>query len=467
MIPVLFLMISIAFIIGMYGGDSISGGSQVVLLLATAICVWLGTWLFKVPWSAFEDQFKENIGDLAMSLIILLLIGALSGAWTVSGIVPSFIFYGVHIISPKLFLITACIISALVSVATGSSWTTIATIGVALLGIGKAEGFSDPLIAGAIISGAYFGDKISPLSDTTVLASSLNKVPLFSHIKYLMITTVPSFTITLVIFLFLGLSHSGGDQSGIAVYAEGMKGNFNITPWIMIVPVITGIMIAKRMPAIVVLLLSAILGIVAAVIFQGDILYSIGEGVTAGPALKVKVAGIVETLYNSTSIETGNPDVNDLVATRGMRGMLSTVFLIICSMCFGSSMKASGMLDQLASLVLPLTKRRTSLVASTVGTGVLMNGVAADQYLSIILTSSVFKDIYEKEGYEGRLLSRSVEDSSTITSPLIPWNTCGMTQATILGTSSFAYAPYCFFNYISPLMSILIASTGYKIIRKL
>lgn len=464
-IPVAFLMIAIAFIIGMYGGDAISGGSQVVLLLSTAVCIWLATWLFKVPWSAFEDQFRENIGDLAMSLMILLLIGALSGAWTVSGIVPSFIYYGVHIISPRFFLITACIISALVSVATGSSWTTIATIGVALLGIGKAEGFSDPLIAGSIISGAYFGDKISPLSDTTVLASSFNKVPLFSHIRYLMVTTIPSFTITLAIFLILGLSHSSGDQSGIAVYAEGMRNSFNISPWIMLVPVMTGIMIARRMPAVVVLLLSALLGIVAAVIFQGDILSAIGEGVTSGPAIKVKAAGIVETLYNSTSIETGNPDVNDLVATRGMRGMLSTVFLIICSMCFGSSMKASGMLDTLASLVLPLTRRRTSLVASTVGTGVLMNGVAGDQYLSIILTSSIFRDIYEKEGYEGKLLSRSIEDSATITSPLIPWNTCGMTQATILGTSTFAYAPYCFFNYISPLMSILIAATGYKIFK--
>lgn len=464
-IPIVVLMVMIAFIIAEYGSDSINGGSQVALLISAGLCIWLSMWLFKTPWKAFEAQFMENISDLAMSLMILLMIGALSGAWTISGIVPSFIYYGVKIISPKFFLITACIISAIVSVATGSSWTTIATIGVALLGIGKAEGFSDPMIAGAIISGAYFGDKISPLSDTTVLASSFNKVPLFGHIKYLMITTVPSFVITLVIFLILGLSKSGGDSSLIQVYSDGMKNAFHISPWLMIVPLLTAVMIARKMPAVVVLALSALAGAIFALIFQPDIVHQIGSGVTEGSARKVQVLGILETLYNSTSIETGNAEVNELVATRGMRGMLNTVYLIICSMCFGSCMKASGMLSQMARLVMPFTKRRASLVASTVGTGIVMNGIVSDQYLSIIMTSSIFKDIYEKEGYEGRLLSRSIEDSSTITSPLVPWNTCGMTQSTILGTATFAYAPFCFFNYISPMMSILIAATGYRIIR--
>lgn len=466
LIPIVVLMAMISFIIASYGSDSINGGSQVALLVSAGICIWISMRFLKIPWKAFETQFMTNISDLAISLMILLMIGALSGAWTIGGIVPAFICYGVNIISPKFFLITACIISALVSVATGSSWTTIATIGVALLGIGKAEGFSDPMIAGAIISGAYFGDKISPLSDTTVLASSFNKVPLFSHIKYLVITTVPSFTITLVIFLILGLSHDGGDSSLIAAYSEGLRNTFHITPWLFMAPALTAVMIYRRMPAVMVLALSALAGAILALIFQPDIVRSIGSGVTEGGSLKVQTLGIIEILYNSTSIDTGNADVNELVATRGMRGMLNTVYLIICSMCFGSCMKASGMLDQLARIVLPFTKRRTSMVASTVGTGFIMNGIVADQYLSIILTSSVFQDIYEKEGYEGRLLSRSIEDSSTITSPLIPWNTCGMTQSTILGTATFAYAPFCFFNYISPLMSILIAATGYRITRK-
>lgn len=465
-VPIVSLMVMIAFIIATYGSDSINGGSQVALLVSAGLCIWISMRVFHTPWKVFENQFMENIGDLAISLMILLMIGALSGAWTVSGIVPTFICYGVNIISPRFFLITACIISAVVSVATGSSWTTIATIGVALLGIGKAEGFNEPLIAGAIISGAYFGDKISPLSDTTVLASSFNKVPLFSHIKYLMVTTVPSFVITLVIFLILGLSHSGGDSSLIAVYSEGMKNTFNVTPWLMIVPLLTAFMIYRKMPAVVVLALSALAGAVFALIFQPDIVHQIGSNVAEGCTKKVQLLGIIETFYNSTSIETGNPEVNELVATRGMRGMLNTVYLIICSMCFGSCMKASGMLDQMARIIIPFTKRRTSLVASTIGTGFVMNGIVSDQYLSIILTSSIFKDVYEKEGYEGRLLSRSIEDSSTITSPLIPWNTCGMTQSTILGVATFAYAPFCFFNYISPMMSIFIAATGIKIYRK-
>ncbi len=465
LIPIVTLVALLSFIIAIYGSDSINGGSQVVLIVSSAICVWLSMWLFKTPWKAFEEQFGKNMSDIATSLLILLMIGALSGAWTISGVVPSFIYYGVKIISPKFFLITACLISAVVSVATGSSWTTIATIGIALLGIGKAEGFNDPLIAGAIISGAYFGDKISPLSDTTVLASSLNNVPLFSHIKYLTITTIPSFVIALVIFLVLGLSHSGEYTSSIAIYSEGLASTFRITPWLLIVPVITAIMIVRRMPAVAVLAISAAIGCIFALIFQPELVHQIGSGVADGPKGKIQALGIIETLYNSTSIETGNPEVNSLVATRGMRGMLNTAYLIICSMCFGSSMKASGMLDNLAKIILPFTKKRTGLVAATVGTGFVMNGILSDQYLSIILTSNIFKDIYEKEGYDRRLLSRSVEDSSTITSPLVPWNTCGMTQSTILGVASFAYAPFCFFNLISPLMSIIVAATGYKILR--
>lgn len=464
LIPIVLLMAMMVLVIKVYGGDAICGGSQVALIIASGICIWLSTWLFKTPWKKFEDEIRDNISDLSMTLLILLMIGALSGAWTVSGIVPSFICYGMQIINPRIFLVTACIICAIVSVATGSSWTTIATIGVALMGIGKAQGFSDPLIAGAIISGAYFGDKISPLSDTTVLASSIGKVSLFSHIRYLMITTVPSFVIALVIFLILGLSHDTLDASRMTEYADGIRSTFNLSPWLMAVPALTALMIARKMPPVVVLALSALCGVVAALIFQGETVYGIGA-VHGGSDAKIRLLGAMEILYNSTSIDSGNADINALIATRGMRGMLNTVYLVICSMCFGSSMKASGMLHQLASLIIPFTRKRVSLVASTVGTGIVMNGVVADQYLSIILTSSIFKDIYEKEGFEGKLMSRSIEDSSTITSPLVPWNSCGMTQSTILGVSTLAYAPYCFFNLISPLMSIIIAATGYRISR--
>lgn len=467
LIPILILVTLLALNISIFGSDAILGASQVALLFSAGVAIWLAMWLFKVPWQDFEETIKSNIGDVTTAIVILFLIGAISGTWTVSGIVPTFIYYGVKIISPKVFLLTACIICALVSVTIGSSWTTIATIGVALLGIGKALGFSDGMIAGAIISGAYFGDKISPLSDTTVLASSMSKVPMFDHIRYLMYTTVPSIVITLVIFTILGFSHSGSDSSLINEYTSVLDSKFNITPWLLIVPALTAVMIARRMPALIVLALSTATAAIAAVIFQPDIIREIGASIAGdGSNAKILFTGTIESIYNSVSIETGNPEVNQLVASKGMLGMLNTVYLIICAMCFGAALKASGMLRHLASMILPLTKRRTSLVTSTVVTGTALNGIVSDQYLAIILTSSLFKDVYEKEGYENRLLSRSVEDSATVTSPLYPWSSCGMTQATILSVPTLAYLPYCFFNLISPLMSVTVAAIGYKIFKK-
>ncbi len=466
LIPILILVTLLALNISIFGSDAILGASQVALLFSAGVAIWLAMWLFKVPWQDFEEAIKSNIGDVTTAIVILFLIGAISGTWTMSGIVPTFIYYGVKIISPKVFLLTACVICALVSVMIGSSWTTIATIGVALLGIGKALGFSDGMIAGAIISGAYFGDKISPLSDTTVLASSMSKVPMFEHIRYLMYTTVPSIVITLVIFTILGFSHSGSDASLVNEYTSVLNSKFNITPWLLIVPALTAVMIARRMPALIVLALSTVMAAIAAVIFQPDIIREIGTRVAGdGSNAKILFTGTIESIYNSVSIETGNPEVNQLVASKGMLGMLNTVYLIICAMCFGAAMKASGMLHHLASMILPLTKRRTSLVTSTVVTGTALNGIVSDQYLAIILTSSLFKDVYEKEGYENRLLSRAVEDSATVTSPLYPWSSCGMTQATILSVPTLAYLPYCFFNLISPLMSITVAAIGYKIFR--
>lgn len=467
LIPILILVTLLALNISIFGSDAILGASQVALLFSAGVAIWLAMWLFKVPWQDFEETIKSNIGDVTTAIVILFLIGAISGTWTVSGIVPTFIYYGVKIISPKVFLLTACIICALVSVTIGSSWTTIATIGVALLGIGKALGFSDGMIAGAIISGAYFGDKISPLSDTTVLASSMSKVPMFDHIRYLMYTTVPSIVITLVIFTILGFSHSGSDSSLINEYTSVLDSKFNITPWLLIVQALTAVMIARRMPALIVLALSTATAAIAAVIFQPDIIREIGASIAGdGSNAKILFTGTIESIYNSVSIETGNPEVNQLVASKGMLGMLNTVYLIICAMCFGAALKASGMLRHLASMILPLTKRRTSLVTSTVVTGTALNGIVSDQYLAIILTSSLFKDVYEKEGYENRLLSRSVEDSATVTSPLYPWSSCGITQATILSVPTLAYLPYCFFNLISPLMSITVAAIGYKILKK-
>ena len=463
LIPILVLIFLLALDVSIFGSDSILGASQVALLTAAGVCIWLSMWLFKTPWKDFEKAISSNIGNVTTAIVILLLIGAISGTWTMSGVIPTLIYYGVQIISPKVFLATACIICAVVSVMIGSSWTTIATIGVALLGIGKAQGFSEGLIAGAIISGAYFGDKISPLSDTTVLASSMNGVPLFKHIRHLMITTVPSISITLVIFLIFGFLHQNTDATQISVYTEVLGSKFHISLWLLLVPVFTAFLIARKCPAIIVLGLSTAVAAVAAIIAQPHIITEIGEKITSGSQAKIMFAGIVETIYNSVSIPTGHPEVDSLVASRGMTGMLNTIYLIICALCFGGCMNASGMLRHLASLLIPLSRRRTSLVAGTVATGTVLNGIVSDQYLSIILTGNLYQGLYNKKGYAPELLSRSIEDSATVTSPLFPWSSCGMTQATILGVATLVYAPFCFFNWISPLMSIFIAATGYRI----
>ena len=463
LLPIVVLVGLLALNISIFGSDAILGASQVSLLFAAGICVWLSIWLYKTPWKDFEDAIKANVGDVTTAIVILFLIGAISGTWMVSGVVPAFIYYGVKIISPKVFLLTAALLCAVVSVMTGSSWTTIATIGVALLGIGRAEGFSDGVIAGAIISGAYFGDKISPMSDTTVMASSLNRVHLFEHIRYMVFTTGPSMVVALTVFTVMGLSHAGADASDIQLYTNALSTHFHITPWLFVVPLLTGLMIWRRMPALMVLALSTLTAAIAALIFQPELVYQVGSGITEGSKARVLLGGTIETIYNTVTIDTGNAATDALLTSRGMLGMLNTVYLIICAMFFGACMRASGMIADLSRLMMPLTRTRGGLVGSTVLTGTALNGIVSDQYLSIILTSHIYRESYESQGYETRLLSRSVEDSATVTSPLIPWSSCGMTQATILSVPTLVYAPFCLFNILSPLMSFVVALIGWKI----
>lgn len=464
LIPILVLVALLFVTIRTFGSDALSGGSQVVLLTATALCCVIAMTYSRVSWQTLEHAMVNNITGVATALLILLIIGALSGSWMISGIVPTLIYYGMQIIHPSFFLASTCLICAIVSVMTGSSWTTIATIGIALLGIGQAQGFEEGWIAGAIISGAYFGDKISPLSDTTVLASSVTGTPLFKHVRYMLITTVPSLLIALIIFTVAGLTHEATAGEQIAQYAAGLSQTFHISLWLLLVPFITGILIAKKVPSLITLFVSAAMAGICALIFQPHLLHEIAGAETNG--LQSAFKGLLITFYGSTGIETGNTALNDLVATRGMGGMMSTIWLILCAMCFGGAMTASGMLQSLTSVFLRFMNRTVGLVASTVASGLSMNICTADQYISIILTGNMFKDIYKQKGYESCLLSRTVEDSTTVTSVLVPWNSCGMTQATILGVPTLTYLPYCFFNLVSPFMSILIAALGYKITKQ-
>lgn len=461
-IPLLCLITLLTATIAVFGSDALNGGSQLALLASTAICISLSLAFCGTRWHRFEEEIVSKVKDTTISIYILLLIGCLSASWMISGIVPTLICYGIQIIHPQFFLVSACIISAVVSLMTGSSWTTIATIGIALLGIGRAEGFADGWIAGAIISGAYFGDKISPLSDTTVLASSSSGVPLFQHIRYMLQTTVPTILITIVIFTIAGGLMSTSTESDVSIYLNALSSKFVISPWLLIVPVITAWLIYKKVPSLVVLFASALMASFVARIVQPDLIREIAG--CNDYSASTMYRGVLTMLSTSTSIETGNPLINSLVETSGMSGMLNTIWLILCATCFGGAMTASGMLRVvLRSIFSRLTNSRIGLVTSTVMNGLTMNLVTGDQYMSIILTANMFSQEYKDKGYENRLLSRSCEDGATVTSVLIPWNTCGMTQSTVLGVATLAYLPYCFFCYLSPLMSIAQAAwTGRK-----
>ena len=467
-IPLLVLIGLLAVVIALFGSDSLSGGSQVALLMALATCVAISMVGYRVPWKAFEDQMTKTLGGVAVTLLILLTVGMLSGSWMVSGVVPTLIYYGVQILSPQFFLVGACVICALVSLLSGSSWTTIATIGVALLGIGDALGVSEAWTAGAIISGAYFGDKMSPLSDTTILASSTTRVDIFDHIRYMMLTTTPAFLITLVIFFVAGLGMGGNTEVQVEQYTEGLASTFHISLWTLLVPLLTAVLIARRLPSLIVLFLSAIMAGVMALILQPHLLSEIGQGASSsmvnGEWSMVK--GLAITYYGATAVDTGNAALNDLVSTGGMTGMLNTIWLIICAMCFGAVMVASGMIESITRLVISWVRHRFGLVASTASTGLFLNIATGDQFISIVLTADMFRHVYKRLGFEPRLLSRTCEDSATVTSVLVPWNTCGMTQSTVLGVATMTYLPYCFFNILSPLMTLLVAAIGWRIRQK-
>lgn len=469
-IPLVVLILSLICVIKVFKADALSGGGQVSLLFAAAVGVALHFFVCGGDWETLEKSILDNFRMIGIPTIILLLIGAIAGTWMVSGIVPTLICYGLKVIAPKIFLFAACIICALVSVVTGSSWTTIATLGVALIGIGTAQGYDPAWVAGAIISGAYFGDKISPLSDTTTLASSSCGVPLFEHIRYMMKTTVPSISIALALYLIFSLLHKTADSSQMELFSDSLYSSFNITPWVLIVPVLTGILIAKKAPAIITLFLASFMAAITALIAQPEIVWSVATGLPpeqyCGMSFLEGFKGIIIAVCSQTNVDTGNAALNDLVMTKGMTGMLNTIFLIFTAVIFGGVLVGSGMILSITKALIRFARKTASLVGATVCTGLLCDMATGDQFLSIILTSNLFKKLYEDSGYEPRLLSRSVEDSATVTSVLIPWNSCGMTQSTVLHVATAAYFPFCFFNILSPLMSVFVAAFSKKIVRK-
>ncbi|MDI9532367.1 MAG: Na+/H+ antiporter NhaC [Bacteroidota bacterium] len=463
LLPIAVLILFLTLNVKFFHDDTLSGANQMALILASAVAGVISVSL-GYKWLSIRAKVVKGIGTAMPAILILFLIGSLAGTWMVSGVVPMLIYYGLEILHPKIFLFAAVVICALVSVSTGSSWSTVATIGVALLGIGKALGFNDAMIAGAIISGAYFGDKMSPLSDTTNLAPAVAGTDLFTHVRYMVHTTVPSLILTMVIFLIIGFTI---DLQGVTTSADAVqaaiKEKFNVTPVLLLVPAMLIYIIAKKVPPLPSLLAGTLLAALLAVIYQPHILKEVAA--TGGSFTKQAYIAIMKTMFGTVSVTTDNQAVNELLITRGMAGMLNTVWLIICAMVFGGIMEASGMLKTITGKLMKFVHNAGTLVGSTVATCLFFNITASDQYLSIVIPGRMYAKKFRDMGFKPELLSRTLEDSGTVTSVLVPWNTCGATQSSVLGVSTWAYAPYCFFNIISPFMSVFIASIGYKIRR--
>jgi NhaC family Na+:H+ antiporter len=461
LIPIIVLILLLTLNVFIFGDDATYGSNQLALLFAATVAALLSARQGN-KWQDILEGIVKSISSAMAAILILLLIGALAGTWLISGIVPALIYYGLEILNPTIFLFAAVIVSAIVSVATGSSWTTAATVGIALVGIGQAMGIHDGVVAGAIISGAYFGDKMSPMSDTTNLAPAMAGTDLFTHIRYMAITTVPSISITLLIFLIWGFTiDSGAKMESIALVQEAITSKFHISLWLFLVPAVVIGMIIKKVPALPALLTGTILGGVLAVVFQPDIVLGIAGKSEA--SFYGFYEGVIRAMYTETSVATGNAMVDDLLSAGGMFGMMNTIWLILCAMIFGGTMETAGMLQRLAHSIIQYAHSTGSLVASTAVTCGFINVTASDQYIAIVVPGRMFADTYKERGLAPENLSRTLEDSGTVTSVLVPWNTCGAYHAGVLGVATFAYLPFAFFNLISPLMTIFFAYAGIKI----
>ena len=460
LIPVFALVGMLAYNVYVFGDDALSGSNQFILLMGGAVAAIVG-FFNKVSYKQMIAEVAENVKSTTGALLILLMVGALSGTWLVSGIIPAMIYYGLQILNPTIFLAASVIICAIISIATGSSWTTSATVGIALIGIGDALGISLGMTAGAVLSGAYFGDKMSPLSDTTNLAPAMAGGDLFSHIRYMTYTTVPTIVVTLIVFIILGFTI---DTSGIADTSSLLKNissTFNINGWLFIVPLVVIGLIVKKAPPLMALLIGTLLGGLFALIFQPDIVANIGGGTALNFESGYK--GILNAITVDTSIATDDPALNDLFSSGGMSGMMGTIWLIICAMVFGGIMDGIGALERITESLLKLAKTTFGLFASTVGSCLALNVTASDQYLAIVVPGKMFAKAYKERGLAPENLSRSLEDSGTVTSVLVPWNTCGAYHSGVLGVGVGEYALYAVFNWLSPIMTLLFAAFSIKI----
>lgn len=462
LVPVVALILLLVFNIDLFKDSAVLGPNQIALFSCAVLATFISIFALNVPYKVIEEKVIHSISLSMQANLILLVVGVLIGMWIFSGVVPAMIYYGIKLFNPSLFLPLTCLVCCIVSLATGSSWSTGGTVGIAFIGVGQTLGIPVEMVAGSVISGAYFGDKLSPLSDTTNLAPAMAGTDLFTHVRYMTITTIPSIVIALLGFLILGFFYQGNsnDVAQVNAVLETIEKTFNISPFLFLLPLMVFGLVAKKVPALPALVLGCIGGAIFILIFQQDLLRSMLGETTGAKAILGK---ITEVAHGGFKIKTENEMINSLLSRGGMSAMLNTVWLILMSMVFGGVMEVSGMLERIGQSILTLVKGTGSLIAATIASAFTINVTAGDQYLAIVLPGRMFRPTYEKMGLAPQNLSRSLEDAGTLTSVLVPWNTCGAYFATVLGVSTAAYLPFCFFNLVNPFIAIIIGAIGFKI----
>ena len=460
LLPVVILVLLLSFNVTVYGDDALGGSNQFILLIGAAVAAIVG-FRNKVTYDQMIEAIGSNLKSTTGAILILLFVGALAGTWLLSGIIPAMIYYGLQILHPSIFLPACIVICAIISIATGSSWTTSATVGIALIGIGRALEIPVGMVAGAVISGAYFGDKLSPLSDTTNLAPAMAGSDLFTHIRYMTHTTVPSIIITLIVFLILGFFQNTTGAADTDILLTSIKESFTINLGLFLVPVLVIFLIIRKTPPLAALLAGTLLGGLFALIFQPDLVVKIAGATTL--SITSAYQGVMNAIIGDISVTTSNELLNDLFSSGGMKGMLGTIWLIVCAMVFGGIMDAIGGLQRLSNALLSIAQSTFQLFASTAASCVVINLTASDQYLSIVLPGKMFNKAFADKNLAPENLSRTLEDSGTVTSVLIPWNTCGAYQSGVLGVGVGEYFIYAIFNWLSPIMTLIYAYFGIKI----
>jgi Na+:H+ antiporter, NhaC family len=460
--PVLLLIVLLTLSVWLFGSDSSQGANQVALLLVAAVAAAIAIYNGE-RWADIHQAIVRGISTAMGAILILLAIGALIGSWTLAGTVPAMIYFGVQLLSPAIFYPTACLICALVSLAVGSSWTTAGTIGIGLIGIAQGLGLSPEVTAGAVISGAYFGDKMSPLSDTTNLAPAVTGTELFTHIRHMSFTTGPSFLIALAGFTLVGFLGAGpAGEVELGDLPEVLAATFNLSPWTMVpLVVVLGLALA-RYPALPVILFGALLGAVFAVVLQPGVVATFG-GAPHTPTALALLKGAWISLFDGYAAATGSEAADDLLSRGGMSSMLTTIWLVFSALTLGAVLEHAGMLQRIIEGVIRAAKGTGSLIAAVLLTSIGTNIVTGDQYIAIVIPGRMFRAEFRRRRLKARNLSRAIEDAGTLTSPLVPWNACGAFMASTLGVATLAYLPWCFLNLVNPVLAALLGFRGISV----